>query len=230
MTERETEHGRPKLFALFKRPSQNCEPCSSSRGRSWKEGREAASWSCDPQRVVCPLCEQGSRIPWERGLRGPQGFSNVPDASGCCSRSLPCDEPVPWALDRPTVSCCLRQRRARATEAVLKKRAVLQAGVNTATTLVEAKRARQVLAAHDGALSGCCSSCLSHVANWGAPTASSTREPGWCTGAHEPRRRFRVNWEAEGTLEGTGSNYNGDGGRQGPKCAASPSSWKEQGA
>ncbi|KAK7832157.1 hypothetical protein U0070_015304 [Myodes glareolus] len=73
--------------------------------------------------------------------------------------------PGPWTVQ--TASCCLRQRRARATEAVLKKRAVLQAGVNTATTLVEAKRARQVLAAHDGALSGCCSSCLSHVANWG---------------------------------------------------------------
>lgn len=94
-------------------------------------------------------------------------MSSVPAASGCCSRSLPCDEPVPWALHRPTASCCLSQRRARATEAVLKKRAVLQAGVNTATTSVEAKRARQVLAARDGALSGCCSSCLSRVANWG---------------------------------------------------------------
>lgn len=144
-------------------------------------------------------------MPWGRRSRGPEvprALSGVPAASSCCSRSLPCDEPVPWALGRPspTASCCLSQRRARETEAVLKKRA----GVQTATTLVEVKRARQVWAAHEGALSGCSSSSLSHVANCGAPTASSRGDPGWCRGAHEPRRRFQVNWEAEGTLHKRG--------------------------
>lgn len=93
---------------------------------------------CDAQRVASPLCEQGPRnegTGQDNGGRGvPSALSGGRAASAAIAKVSP-----PWALDCPTASCCLCQRKARETEAILMKRAVLQAEVNTSTTLAEVK-------------------------------------------------------------------------------------------
>ncbi|EDL40102.1 mCG12602 [Mus musculus] len=85
-----------------------------------------------------------------------------------------------------------------------KRPPVLQAGVNTVTTLVENKKAQLVVMAHDIDPLSWWFSCLPCVERWGFPTASSRERPGWgtwSTGRHAPllpshrlTRKTRVLW------------------------------------
>ncbi|EDL41560.1 mCG113035, partial [Mus musculus] len=85
-----------------------------------------------------------------------------------------------------------------------KRPPVLQAGVNTVTTLVENKKAQLVVTAHDVDPIELVVFLPACVERWGCPTASSRERPGWgtwSTGKHAPQllshrltRKTRVLW------------------------------------